>query len=116
MSDESSQLLRGALRLLLLELIAQGETYGYAAVVALRERGLASAGEGTVYPALQRLEREGLLSSRLAASRGGAARKYYRLTDDGERARRRVRAAWDDLVRVVDETIAAGQEQTDAPT
>lgn len=115
MPDEQSQLLRGALRLLLLELVSRGETYGYEVLVALHERGLTNAAEGTVYPALQRLEREGLLASRLEASSRGAARKYYRLTDDGEAARLRVREAWRDLVDVVEATISTEEEHADAP-
>jgi PadR family transcriptional regulator, regulatory protein PadR len=70
-----AQLLKGVLRLLLLELLAQGESYGYELVVQLRAHGLQSVGEGSVYPALGRLEREGLLASKLEPSGRGAARK-----------------------------------------
>jgi PadR family transcriptional regulator, regulatory protein PadR len=97
-----AQLLKGVLRLLLLELLAQGESYGYELVLRLREHGLDSAGEGSVYPALSRLEREGLLVSKLEASRRGAARKYYRLTPAGESALADARAAWAALRETVD--------------
>jgi PadR family transcriptional regulator, regulatory protein PadR len=110
--DDARQLFRGAVRLLLLERIARGETYGYALVVDLRERGLSQAAENTIYPALARLEKDGLLAARLEASGRGAARKYYRLTPEGERARHRAREAWTTLTAAV-QGIAAGEGVTD---
>lgn len=114
MADEERQLLRGTLRLLLLELIGQDETYGYELVVALRRHGLSQVGESTVYPALSRLERDGMLAARLEASGRGAARKYYRLTAAGERARRETRTSWDRIVGALDAIAAPEQESSDA--
>ena len=68
------QLLKGVLSLLLLELLAQRESYGYEVVQRLHTIGLIGVLEGTVYPALSRLEREGRLSTRLVASPYGPAR------------------------------------------
>ena len=62
------QLLKGVLSLLLLELLAQRESYGYEVVQRLHTIGLIGVLEGTVYPALSRLEREGHLTTRLVAS------------------------------------------------
>lgn len=105
MADDERQLLRGVLRLLLLELIGQDRTYGYALVVGLRARGLANATESTVYPALSRLEQEGLLTARLEASDQGAARKYYQLTMAGMAARTDAQAAWWSLREIVDGVV-----------
>ncbi|WP_370651797.1 PadR family transcriptional regulator, partial [Frankia sp. Cj3] len=51
------QLLKGVLSLLLLCLLAERESYGYQLVQRLRETGLSDISDGTVYPALTRLER-----------------------------------------------------------
>ena len=104
---QDAQLLKGVLRLLLLELLARGESYGYELVVRLRAHGLGTVGEGSVYPALGRLERDGLLASRLEPSGRGAARKYYRLTEQGHVALADARAAW----RALRETVERVSEQ-----
>nr|WP_237542702.1 PadR family transcriptional regulator [Streptomyces sp. SID4919] len=70
----------------MLRLVAERESYGYELVQRLRETGLSDIADGTVYPALARLEREGRVSARLVASRSGPARKYYRPTEEGYRA------------------------------
>ena len=90
-SDHDSQLLKGVLSLLLLHLLSERESYGYELVQRLHEAGLTGVLEGTVYPALARLEREGRVSTRLVASRAGPARKYYRPTAAGRDALSRVR-------------------------
>ena len=65
------QLLKGVLSMLLLRLLAERESYGYELVGRLRDLGLDGIAEGTVYPALGRLEREGRVAARLIASRSG---------------------------------------------
>ena len=70
------QLLKGLLSLLLLQLLAERESYGYEVVQRLHEIGLSDVLEGTVYPALSRLEREGRLSARLVASSSGPAPRW----------------------------------------
>src|SRR3954466_4134804 len=95
------QLLKGVLSLLLLDLLADGESYGYEVVQRLRELGLSDVAEGTVYPALSRLEREARLRSRLVASRSGPARKYYRTTAAGMAALGDGAASWVALAGVV---------------
>jgi PadR family transcriptional regulator PadR len=80
---------RGHLDLLLLAVLAEtGPVHGYALIGALRERssGAFDLPEGTVYPALYRMERDGVIASRWedAAPR---RRRVYSLTTDGRRAR-----------------------------
>ena len=77
------QLLKGVLSLLLLQMLAQRESYGYELVQRLHEIGLSDISDGTVYPALARLERESRVSARLVSSHSGPARKYYRPTVTG---------------------------------
>ena len=83
MPTHDPQMLKGVLPLLLLSLLSQEESYGYAVVTRLREAGFPDLAEGTVYPALTRLEGAGHLTSRLVASAAGPARKYYRTTASG---------------------------------
>ena len=79
------QLLKGILSLLLLQLLAEQESYGYEVVQRLHATGLVDVAEGTVYPALSRLERERRLSARLVASQCGACAQV--LPPDGRRLR-----------------------------
>jgi PadR family transcriptional regulator PadR len=95
------QLLKGVLSLLLLELLAQRESYGYEVVQRLHTIGLDGVLEGTVYPALSRLEREGRVSTRLVASNSGPARKYYRPTKAGYEALATGTASWTMLAEIV---------------
>lgn len=95
------QLLKGLLTLLLLQLLAERESYGYEVVQRLHEMGLTDVLEGTVYPALSRLEREGRVSTRLVASNAGPARKYYRPTTAGYEALTNGASAWRSLSEVV---------------
>jgi PadR family transcriptional regulator PadR len=60
----------------------------------LAERGLDIVGEGSIYPALARVERDGLVETYAEASKGGPARKYYRLTPAGRKALERWIADW----------------------
>ncbi len=95
------QLLKGVLSLLLLQLLAERESYGYEVVQRLHEIGLTDILEGTVYPALARLEREGRVNARLVSSNAGPARKYYRPTPAGYEALATGTANWSSLVDIV---------------
>src|ERR1700712_4272790 len=99
------QLLKGLLSLLLLQLLAERESYGYEVVQRLHEIGLSDVLEGTVYPALSRLEREGRLTARLVASTSGPARKYYRPTPSGYQALVAGASSWRSLSAVVDAVL-----------
>jgi len=81
-----SELLRGVLDLCLLAVIEEGPAYGYEMTKRLRARGLSIVGEGSIYPLLGRLEREGLVETYRAASNGGPPRKYYRPSREGRQA------------------------------
>lgn len=91
----SNERLKGHLDLLLLHTVATGPAHAYAVIAALRERsdGFFDLPEGTVYPALHRLERAGLLTSNWAAA-DGRRRRVYRLSDAGEAALRVERGQW----------------------
>jgi PadR family transcriptional regulator PadR len=81
-----TQLLRGVLDLCLLAVMEEGPAYGYEMTKRLRARGLSIVGEGSIYPLVARLEREGLVETYMApSSNGGPSRKYYRPSDEGRR-------------------------------
>ncbi len=79
-----TELLRGVLDLCLLAVIEEGPAYGYEMTKRLRARGLSIVGEGSIYPLLGRLERDGLVETYRAASNGGPPRKYYRASREGQ--------------------------------
>ncbi len=82
-----TRLLTGMVETLILEIVGEGPTYGYqiAQTVAGRSRGSFELKEGSLYPALHRLEREKLLASFWQMAEG-RRRKYYKLTTAGQRA------------------------------
>jgi PadR family transcriptional regulator PadR len=82
-SQRRTELLRGVLDLCLLAVMHEGPAYGYEMTKRLRDRGLTTVAEGSIYPLLGRLEREGLVETYRAASRGGPPRKYYRPSSAG---------------------------------
>jgi DNA-binding PadR family transcriptional regulator len=90
-----SERIRGHLDTLVLSILSVGPAHGYEVVAALRARsgGEFDLPEGTVYPALHRLERQHLLASDWDAN-GGRRRRTYRLTDAGHRALTEARSEW----------------------
>src|SRR3954454_21561521 len=86
---------KGHLDLLLLSVLADGPQHGYVTITALRDRsdGAFDLPEGTVYPALQRLERAGLVDSRWDED-APRRRRVYHLTDEGRRARAAKKQEW----------------------
>lgn len=90
------QLLKGSLDVLLMGLLEHGPLYGYQIVKEVRARsaGALDLKEGTLYPALHRLEKAGLVEGYWEARADGADRRYYRLTAKGATVAQEQRAAW----------------------
>lgn len=78
----------------LLSLIDEEASYGYEMVNKLRGRGLDLASEGSIYPLLSRLQKQGMIEGYLVQSTAGPARKYYRMSDDGREVLRQWRREW----------------------
>jgi PadR family transcriptional regulator PadR len=102
-----AETLKGHLELLLLATVAAEPAHGYRIVELLRERsgGAFDLAEGTVYPALYRLERAGLLTSRWSTAEG-RRRRTYRLTRGGKAALASERREWDRFARAVGRVTA----------
>ena len=99
----TTQIRKGFLELCILNLLAQGELYGYDLIKQLTKiRGLVVT-EGTIYPLLSRLRKTGLLATRLQESASGPARKYYHLTHAGSETRELMNMYWDELGVGVDQ-------------
>lgn len=94
---------RGHLDLLLLAALQEGPAHGYVLIERLRDRsnGEFEFPEGTIYPALHRLERAGLLASRWADA-GGRRRRVYSLTRRGRTGLQRRTGDWDRFAHAVD--------------
>ena len=96
------QALKGHLDLLLLAILADSALHGYAIIDELRERSddAFDLPEGTVYPALHRLEKGGYLSSEWTEVQG-RRRRTYRLTESGRGALGEQRQAWSEFATAV---------------
>ena len=102
-----AETLKGHLDFLLLAIVAAEPAHGYAIIEELKRRsaGAFDLPEGTVYPALHRLERGGFLASSWA-SKTGRGRRVYRITGSGRRALARERRAWEGFTRAVEAVVA----------
>lgn len=90
-----SRLLSGTVEMLILEVISRGPSYGYEIVqkVNSRSEGYFALKEGSLYPALHRIERQKLLSS-FWQEADGRRRKYYKITAAGRKALKERRKDW----------------------
>jgi PadR family transcriptional regulator, regulatory protein PadR len=88
---------------LVLAILAEGDSYGYAILQRVRElsRGELEWTDGMLYPVLHRLERSGLVASRWEKAETGRKRKYYRVTEAGWEQLAEERRQW----RTVDATL-----------
>ena len=80
---EDTQLMKGILEGCILAVIAKRETYGYEILTCMEQVGFDHLGEGTLYPVLTRLDKNGYISCRKAKSPLGPIRKYYSITQSG---------------------------------
>lgn len=96
-----SQMLKGTLEGCILQIIAGRETYGYEIAQQLRRFGFSQVAEGTVYPLLLRLEKNGLVETAYRQSSTGPKRKYFRLTPVGQEELAQFLQNWKELEAAV---------------
>ena len=89
-----AQMRRGTLQYCVLALLAKEERYGFDLVRALAELDGMVTSEGTIYPLLSRLRRDGLVESTWQESPSGPPRRYYRLTDSGRASLQAFKLEW----------------------
>ena len=103
-----SQLRRGVLEFCVLALLRDGERYSYELVRALGDADGLVTTEGTLYPLLGRLRREGVVDTTWRESPSGPPRRYYRLTPDGQAALGGFVVEWTRLRDSVDALLGNG--------
>lgn len=103
-------LLSGSTKLLVLSILKNKDEYGWGIIMQLEERSNKTfeMREGTLYPILHSLETDGMISSYETDTPTGRKRKYYHITDKGQRELARQRSQWEAFSNGVNQVI--GQE------
>ncbi|HXD14966.1 MAG TPA: PadR family transcriptional regulator [Xanthobacteraceae bacterium] len=103
------EILKGHLDMIVLAALATGPAHGYAVIEIIRRKsGQAfDLPEGTIYPALHRLEQAGLLASKWVVAESGRKRRVYALTRSGQRALAKRRAGWQQFSEAIAGLLAS---------
>ena len=103
-----AQLRRGVLEYCVLSLLSEQQLYGFDLVRRLSEVDGMIISEGTIYPLLSRLRRQGWVTTRWVESDAGPPRRYYGLTQDGQRALQDFAGEWQRFRDAVDHLMPGG--------
>jgi len=101
------QFKKGVLELCVLAILKNKDCYGYELVNDISKN--ISISEGTIYPLLRRLTKEGLFETYLKESQEGPPRKYYSLTDKGDDTLTDLKKEWNYFVSGVNDIITGGE-------
>jgi len=103
---------RGSLELIVLNLLAPRESYGYEIVTRVTEQTNGALGltDGTLYPVLYRLERAGFVAVRWETPERGVPRKYYRLTDAGRAELEQLTQEWTSFSQAMAKLLGQDKE------
>lgn len=107
---KESQLLKGVLEGCVLEIISKKSIYGYELIQSLKETGFDKIVAGTVYPLLQKLEKQGVIVGEMRPSPDGPDRKYFSLTTEGRERLEEFWNQWQDLIIKVERVKKEGEE------
>jgi len=104
MTQPQTDLLRGTLDLLILRMLASAPQHGWALSQSIQQQSenLLRVGQGSLYPALQRLEQQGWIESEWKATEQNRPARVYTLTASGRRAPAAETKSWRQYVRAVD--------------
>ena len=105
------QVRKGVAEQCVLALLTTGEKYGVELARELTARGRIIGSEGTLYPMLARLRRNGLVETSWQESSAGPPRRYYHLTGDGELALASFKKQWRGFRDAVDEILNEGSQE-----
>lgn len=110
MSDQSLELLKGTLDIVILKTLEAGPRHGYGISRWVRDatREDLSIDEGALYPALRRLEKRGYVESEWGVSDTGRDAKFYRLTPDGRKELTSSVHHWERYVAAMSRVLVAG--------
>lgn len=101
--DNITEMLKGVLEGMVLEIISRETTYGYDITQKLRKLGFEDIVEGTVYTILVRLEKNNLVATEKKPSELGPPRKFYSLTNTGKEELKNFWAKWDFVTTKINE-------------
>ena len=112
MSDQAG-LLPGTLDLLILKAVSLGKLHGYGVLLRIEQisGGALLVQQGALYPALYRLEHQGLIASDWGVSENNRKAKYYHLTAAGRRRLGDETASWNRLVQAIARSLAATPQE-----
>ncbi len=97
----TSQVKKGTLSFIVLNVLKGNELYGYELIEKIKEETSIEIAEGTLYPLMNRLKKEELLTSKWVEQETGIPRKYYVLTPSGEKTLTAMRTYWSDLEKSI---------------
>lgn len=104
-SNWKSQMKKGNLTFILLNLLKDNEMYGYEIIEKISKVISVNVAEGTVYPLLNKLKNENIVVSKWVEQNSGIPRKYYSLTESGEAILAEMKEFWNTLNKSINETI-----------
>ena len=109
---EKTDLLQGTLDMLILRIVGLGPVHGYGISQRIRQisKEVLQVQQGSLYPALHRLEKRGWLAADWGDSENGRQAKFYRLSTEGRRQLATEEASWNRLSEAVDLIMRTGQE------
>src|SRR5512146_1959455 len=109
MADDSVELLQGTLDLLILKTLSWGRAHGYAIARWIQDTtgDVLRIEEGSLYPALHRLEKRGWIAAEWGLSENNRRAKYYRLTARGRQQLRAESSSWTAFSRAVTKVLAS---------
>ena len=101
-----SQLRKGTLDFIILHYLKEKEYYGYELINDIKQSISMRLSEGTIYPLLNRLKKEGLISSKWVEMETGVPRKYYKITEAGKKTLKDMKISWEQLNRSLQKLMA----------
>lgn len=110
---DQADLLPGTLDLLILKAVSLGRLHGYGVLLRIEQisRGALAIQQGALYPALYRLEHQGLIESEWGSSENNRRAKFYRLTAAGRKRLGEEEAGWNRLVAAMSAVLSASPQE-----
>ena len=111
MPTDKSDLLQGTLDMLILKIVALGPVHGYGISLRIRQisKEVLQVQQGSLYPALHRLEERGWLTSEWGESENGRQAKFYKLSAKGRKQLQAEESNWERLAQAVTQIMQTAQ-------
>ena len=111
MPTDKSDLLQGTLDMLILKIVALGPVHGYGISLRIRQisKEVLQVQQGSLYPALHRLEKRGWLTAEWVESENGRQAKFYKLSPKGRKQLQAEESNWERLAQAVKQIMQTAQ-------